>query len=571
MTGAGAQISVILPAYNVSAYVAAAIDSLQRQRFAGFEALVIDDGSTDDTAEQARQAIGNDPRFQLIRQQNRGLSGARNTGLDRASAPFVAFLDGDDRLDPDFLQALHDDVQANSRAPWVACGVTFCAADGSHHSHSAIHGQPELAPQSPATAYDLADWRDVIRHFPSAWNKLYRRDFVGDLRFDEGLWYEDHGFFHRLAAHTPVLRHVPRPLYLYTLAREGQITRADSERVFEQFTVLDTSARIFATSAKTGADAGLARLATRLMCERLDAIHTPERAARFRDAARRFFARHQIAPDWQWDRYLSALQVLHLTTGAHIAIRADPADAPAQGLLPNPNSPLAPLIQLCPPDQPPAPNALCIDLPAGAQIDHAALVQAADALLHGDLAAVLVPLTRLPAEVRAPDPSAPALPPHALTPDGALDPDPAHHAILSRPAFASDPALRDPQQRLTDQALRLCAAAASVAWVPTPLAPAYQPAAPTFRTSLASIAAFPPHLAQHLPPGWQRRLALRAAVARGQTAPQQGPWLRRLLQLVPVLQLCAAGLRHGWIGAPGKVDADTPPPLRRIFRLPPIG
>ena len=77
-------ISVIVPVYNVHAHVGAAIASLRAQTWGDFEALVIDDGSTDGSGELARAAIGDDPRFRLITQANRGLSGARNTGLDAA-------------------------------------------------------------------------------------------------------------------------------------------------------------------------------------------------------------------------------------------------------------------------------------------------------------------------------------------------------------------------------------------------------------------------------------------------------------------------------------------------------
>lgn len=94
-------ISVIIPVFNVGDHVADYLRSLQAQTLNDFEALVIDDGSTDDSAAIAQSVIGADPRFHLIKQQNKGLSGARNTGLDAAQGAFIAFLDSDDRLAPD--------------------------------------------------------------------------------------------------------------------------------------------------------------------------------------------------------------------------------------------------------------------------------------------------------------------------------------------------------------------------------------------------------------------------------------------------------------------------------------
>ena len=89
-------VSIIVPVFDVEDHVAAAIASLRDQSFADFEAIVVDDGSTDASADRAAAAIGDDPRFTLIRQANRGLSGARNTGLARVRAPVVGFLDSDD-------------------------------------------------------------------------------------------------------------------------------------------------------------------------------------------------------------------------------------------------------------------------------------------------------------------------------------------------------------------------------------------------------------------------------------------------------------------------------------------
>ncbi len=100
-------ISVIVPVWNVADCVAACIASLRAQDFANFEAIVVDDGSTDDSRAIARAAIGNDPRFTLLTQPNRGLSGARNTGLAQAQGNWIAFLDSDDRVAPGWLARLH--------------------------------------------------------------------------------------------------------------------------------------------------------------------------------------------------------------------------------------------------------------------------------------------------------------------------------------------------------------------------------------------------------------------------------------------------------------------------------
>lgn len=306
MSAPAPHISVIVPVYNVAGHVAASIASLRAQVFTDFEAVIVDDGSTDGSGGIAAEAIAGDPRFRLIRQDNRGLSGARNTGLDGARGDVIAFLDSDDRYAPDFLARMHGALM-QSGADWVACAVRSCFADSHSQVHSAIHGAAALQTHPVLRRYRLEAWSDVIRHFPSAWNKLYRRRLIEGLRFDEGTWFEDHGFFLRAAARTDHLIHLPEPLYLQTRDRPGQITASDDERVFEQLDVLrDMRARMHAGD-KPGAEEGFSRIACRLLFERSTALHEPERRARFARSAARFLADEGLCYDPGWDDDISQL------------------------------------------------------------------------------------------------------------------------------------------------------------------------------------------------------------------------------------------------------------------------
>lgn len=96
-------VSVIVPAWNAAASLPETLDSVRRQSFTSFEAIIVDDGSTDDTAETARRAIDGDPRFRIIRQANAGVAGARNRALAEARGRYVANLDADDLWRTEFL------------------------------------------------------------------------------------------------------------------------------------------------------------------------------------------------------------------------------------------------------------------------------------------------------------------------------------------------------------------------------------------------------------------------------------------------------------------------------------
>lgn len=98
-------VSVIMPAYNVSAYIGEAISSVLEQTFGDLELLIVDDGSTDDTAAIAERFAACDDRVRLLRHENRGLAAARNTALRHARGELLALLDSDDLWMPGFLAA----------------------------------------------------------------------------------------------------------------------------------------------------------------------------------------------------------------------------------------------------------------------------------------------------------------------------------------------------------------------------------------------------------------------------------------------------------------------------------
>ena len=103
--------SIIIPVYQVEKYIACALSSVEEQSFADWEAVIVDDGSTDTSNSICREYCRRDERFKLIRQSNAGLSAARNSGLDAASGDYIIFLDGDDFLKPDALARLAEQIK----------------------------------------------------------------------------------------------------------------------------------------------------------------------------------------------------------------------------------------------------------------------------------------------------------------------------------------------------------------------------------------------------------------------------------------------------------------------------
>lgn len=124
------QVSVIVAARDAADTLARTLTSLTRQTLPGWEAVVIDDGSADDTADLAAQWARSDPRVRVVRQSAMGVSAARNRGIDLAAAPWLLFLDADDELEPAALLDLTGIVQRRPEADVVHCAWTRMLPDG---------------------------------------------------------------------------------------------------------------------------------------------------------------------------------------------------------------------------------------------------------------------------------------------------------------------------------------------------------------------------------------------------------------------------------------------------------
>jgi len=128
-------VSVIIPCYKHACFLADAIESVLAQSYPHLEVIVVDDGSPDDTSDVASRY----PRVRCIRQENQGLSAARNTGIRESEGEFLVFLDADDRLTP---KALESGVQQLRQCPSAA----FVAGK---HRHISIDGSPRPTMQKP--------------------------------------------------------------------------------------------------------------------------------------------------------------------------------------------------------------------------------------------------------------------------------------------------------------------------------------------------------------------------------------------------------------------------------------
>lgn len=123
-------ISVIVPAYNAAGTIADTLESLLAQNYPNWEAIVVDDGSSDRTAEIARSFEGRDARIRVISQSNAGESAARNSGVALANSDWLLFLDADDWISPVYLSRMTHELSSDQALDAVHCGYVRVASDG---------------------------------------------------------------------------------------------------------------------------------------------------------------------------------------------------------------------------------------------------------------------------------------------------------------------------------------------------------------------------------------------------------------------------------------------------------
>ena len=114
------EFSVIVPVYNVEKYIGRCIESILEQKFADFELILVDDGSTDTSGQICDQYALQDKRIYVLHQENGGVSSARNAGLQRAQGEFISFLDSDDTVESNYLSCM---AEVDSEVDLVVCGV----------------------------------------------------------------------------------------------------------------------------------------------------------------------------------------------------------------------------------------------------------------------------------------------------------------------------------------------------------------------------------------------------------------------------------------------------------------
>ena len=218
-------VSVVVPVYNVEEYVTRCVKSIIDQTYPNLEILLVDDGSTDRSGKICDSLATMDPRFQVIHQENAGLSGARNKGIELCSGEYIAFIDSDDFISKEFIRALvetacktdSDIVQCYVKSFLYGEDTSDPAFEEGFHMEDVnivrFTGR-EMCQTLLDTAYEDCG---VV------WNKLYKATVLEKLRFPLQKIHEDDFLVGKLYWHSAHVTIFEKPMYYYQYKRPDSI------------------------------------------------------------------------------------------------------------------------------------------------------------------------------------------------------------------------------------------------------------------------------------------------------------------------------------------------------------
>lgn len=174
-------VSVIIPVYKTESYLPSCVESILAQTYENLEIILVDDGSPDSCPDMCDTYAKHDNRIRVIHRNNGGLSAARNSGIEAATGKWLTFCDSDDRIAPRTVQTMIDlsegvdivKIRLVRKKPGEPLESTYGRWEfltGEQALHRIYHGEPQVI---------------------SACGKLFRRELFDDIRFPEGLYYED--------------------------------------------------------------------------------------------------------------------------------------------------------------------------------------------------------------------------------------------------------------------------------------------------------------------------------------------------------------------------------------------
>ena len=261
-------ISIIVPVYNVEKYLHRCVDSILNQTYRNLEIILVDDGSPDRSGEICDEYAAKDGRIRVIHQENRGLSGARNAGLDICKGEYIAFVDSDDYIEPDMFQQLFTGI---NDVDLCGCGMIRETQAGEVLAVARVEAVCSFSGMSILRQHYTGNNGRLGITEVAVWGKLYRRRLFEQLRFRVGLLFEDVHLMPYYLSQCAVVRFIPYEGYHYLSTPNSITSTTDALHLKKCY---EDCMKIWDDHERLYRNTGLEDLLQELYCTRIDKIIT---------------------------------------------------------------------------------------------------------------------------------------------------------------------------------------------------------------------------------------------------------------------------------------------------------
>lgn len=253
------KISVIIPMYKVEKYLKRCLDSVQNQTFTDWQAILVDDGSPDNSGKIAEEYAAYDKRFVVVHKENGGLSDARNVGMQYADGQYIMFLDSDDFIHPQTMEIAFG-VAVKNKADVVSFSYDRLYRPRLMLRHVLHLDTDNVVPFGIRKKYDLTkipmrtsdnvfdfaterthnknnqNRKWLIKHC-QVWKNLYKKSLIKDVPFIKGIVFEDFPWWSVVMLKRPRVTVVPLPLYYYIPNFGGIVLSAKQLKIIKSLCV----------------------------------------------------------------------------------------------------------------------------------------------------------------------------------------------------------------------------------------------------------------------------------------------------------------------------------------------
>lgn len=221
-------VTVVIPIYKVEKYLNRCIESVVKQTYKNLEIILVDDGSPDRCPQMCEEWKQKDSRIKVIHRENGGLAAARNSGINVAQGQYIAFVDSDDYMHPEYIEILYH-IMKEENADLVACDHQEVGAEE-------IISMPKIGINGIKKKH-LEEVTPVTIGI-TAWNKLYKKQLFDEVRYPEGKIHEDAGVWWRIVYRTKHIAAVSNVLYYYCVNMDSIMRKEFSMKHMDLIDVL---------------------------------------------------------------------------------------------------------------------------------------------------------------------------------------------------------------------------------------------------------------------------------------------------------------------------------------------